>query len=152
MRSTRHWLYLTIACGILVIGSTFILAGNPLKWFSQQTSTPGSAQASDKTFHLVTGEFSTTTDDGKELEVYRFSPGHLTVHKGDHVTLHIHGVNGHEHHFEMKEFGVKDSVERGQTTTVTFTADQTGTFELVCTNHLTPEQGGPMVAYMTVLE
>lgn len=152
VKSTRQWLFLSFACGILLIVATFILAGNPLDWFSQQTATPESSQVNEKTFHIVTGEFKTTTDDGKELEVYRFSPGHLTVNKGDQVTLNIHGVNGHEHHFQLKEFGVSGTVERGKTTTVTFNADQAGTFELLCTNHATHEQGGPMVAYLTVLE
>lgn len=145
-------MYLSLTGGLLVIAAIFIFFVNPLDWFSQQASTSESSQATDKTFHIVTGEFKTTTDDGKELEVYRFSPGHLTVHKGDQVTLNIHGVNGHEHHFQLEAFGVSGSVERGKTTSVTFNADKTGTFELLCHNHATHEEGGPMVAYITVLE
>ena len=150
MSSRLHWLYLSIAFGLLVIGATVLLAGNPLEWFSEQTVSQQTEQANDKTFHIVTGEFQTTTDDGKELEVYRFSPGHITVNKGDDVTLYIHGVNGRTHNFQIKEFGVSGNVERGQTATVSFKADQTGTFELVCTDHATPETGGPMIAYLTV--
>lgn len=152
MKSTRHWLYLSFACGLLVIAATFIFAGNPFDWFSQQTSTSQSSQANEKTFHLMTGEFKTKTDDGKEVDVYRFSPGHITVNKGDQVTLNIHGVNGHEHHFQLEAFGVSGTVERGKTAAVTFNADQAGTFELVCTNHAVQDVGGPMVAYITVLD
>lgn len=152
VKSTRHWLYLSLICGLLVITATFIFVVNPLDWVSQQASTSQSSQTTDKTFHIVTGEFKTTTDDGQELEVYRFSPGHLTVNKGDQVTLNIHGVNGHEHQFQLDAFGVSGTVEQGKTTSVTFNADKPGTFELVCDNHATHEQGGPMVAYITVLE
>lgn len=151
MKTSRHWLFLSLACGLIVIGATVLLAGSPKEWFSQQTATEQMKETS-KTFDLVTGEFKTTTEDGKELEVYRFSPGYMTVNKGDNVTLNIHGVNGHEHHFEIKEFNVSGTVGKGETTTVNFNADQAGTFELICTNHATFEHGGPMVAYLTVLE
>lgn len=149
MKSSRHWLYLTLASGLLVIGATLILTGNPAEWFSQETA---SQQGNDQEFHIVTGEFKTTADDGQEHDVYRFSPGHLTVNKGDQVTLHIHGVNGHAHDFEIEAFGVNGTVERGDTATVSFHADQAGTFELVCTNHDTLENGGPMIGYLTVME
>ncbi|WP_054949889.1 cupredoxin domain-containing protein [Numidum massiliense] len=153
MKSTsRQWLILSLVTGLLVIGATVIVAGNALNWTSAKTTSQNDPSQVTKTFHIVTGEFKTKTADGQERDVYRFSPGHLTVLKGDRVTLNIHGINGHAHHFKIKEFGVSGTVKRGEVATVTFDADQAGTFELVCTNHRAAEDGGPMIAYITVLD
>lgn len=148
MKSTRHWLFLSVVSGLLVVGASFILTVNPFDGLSRETVSDTNTQ----TFHIVTGEYKTTTKDGQELEAYHFSPGHITVRKGDEVTFNIHGINGESHHFQMEEFGISGTVEKGKTTTVTFVADQVGTFELMCTNHATREHDGPMVAYVTVLE
>lgn len=148
-----HMLYLTLAVALLFVGAMFIFADQPVGWPSKQTAGGATKSASEaKTFHIVTGEFKTTTPEGKEIEAYRFSPGHLVVNKGDRVTLHIHGVNGSVHNFQLKDFGIKGSVKKGETATVTFTPDRTGTFELTCLNHANVEQGGPMIGYITVLE
>lgn len=47
--------------------------------------------------HMVTGEFKSTTDDGKEIEAYRWDPGTIFLEKGEKVRLKILGVNGKEH-------------------------------------------------------
>lgn len=153
MKASRHWFYLSIACGCILVGATLILLLNPTPGSSTMTS--GMTDESDqpeKVFHIVTGEFKTTNSSGEDMDIYIFNPAHLSVNQGDSVTLMIHGVNGAEHHFRIEAFGVSGTVKRGETTKVTFTADQAGTFELLCDTHSNKGDFAPMVGYITVLE
>ncbi|MDF2660736.1 MAG: cupredoxin [Paenibacillus sp.] len=62
--------HLLLAAGVLVLLSAFIL------YASQRESEPvAGAAAVERTIHLVTGEFKSTTPDGKEIEAYRWDPG-----------------------------------------------------------------------------
>ncbi|WP_219835849.1 cupredoxin domain-containing protein [Paenibacillus sp. R14(2021)] len=125
-----------------------VFAAVCLRW--NQSRAALAAPKEMKVFQLVTGEFKTKTDDGKELEVYRWDPGSIVVHKGDAVELRITGVNGKSHPFVIQELGVKGEVNKGQTTVVHFTADQRGTFAIECLVHTSISNGGPMVGYLTV--
>ncbi|MFC5652821.1 cupredoxin domain-containing protein [Paenibacillus solisilvae] len=125
-----------------------IIAAACLKW--NQSRAASALPQETRIFQLVTGEFSSTTDDGKEIEVYRWDPGSITVHQGDHVELHITGVNGKSHPFVIEELGIKGEVTKGKTTIVRFTATAKGTFPIVCLTHTTMEHGGPMVGYIYV--
>ncbi|SFI89568.1 Cupredoxin-like domain-containing protein [Paenibacillus sp. UNC496MF] len=120
-----------------------------LKWTASRDAM--SAPRETRAFELVTGEFKTTTKDGKELEVYRWDPASIVVHKGEAVELRITGVNGASHPFVIHELGVKGEVNKGQTTVVRFTAEQRGTFAIECLTHTSLANGGPMVGYITVL-
>lgn len=104
-----------------------------------------------KVFQLVTGEFQTKTDDGKELEVYRWDPGSLVIRKGTQVELHITGVNGASHAFVIQELGIRGTVHKGKTTIVRFKADKRGTFAIECLDHTSLANGGPMVGYISVV-
>ena len=104
----------------------------------------------DQIIQLVTGEFASKTDDGKEIEVYRFDPGTVIVNQGDNVELHITGVNGKSHPFVIEELGIKGEVTKGKTTIVKFHAKEKGTFPILCLTHTTMEHGGPMVGYIVV--
>lgn len=106
--------------------------------------------SSPKEYHLFTVEY-TTKMHGKEVEVYRWDPSSLIVRKGESVQLHIHGLHGTSHTFSLPDFQLQGRVQKGQTTTVTFTPQKTGTFPLICHEHRTRAQKGPMIAYITVL-
>ena len=79
-----------------------------------------SRASGDRVIQLVTGEFASKTDDGKEIEVYRWDPGTVIVNQGDNVELHITGVNGESHPFVIEELGIKGEVTKGKTTMVKF--------------------------------
>lgn len=125
-----------------------LTAGFALSW-NQSRATIAAAQGT-RVIQLVTGEFKTKTDDGKELEVYRFDPGTIVVSKGEHVELRITGVNGKSHPFVIQELGIKGEINKGQTTKVHFTAAQKGTYPIVCLTHTTLANGGPMIGYIVV--
>ncbi|WP_308638484.1 cupredoxin domain-containing protein [Paenibacillus silvisoli] len=125
-----------------------LLAAFSLRW--NQSRAASSVQQETRVFQLVTGEFKTKTDDGKELEVYRWDPGTLVVNKGDRVELRISGVNGKSHPFVIQELGIKGEVNKGQTTVVHFTADQRGTYPILCLTHTSLANGGPMIGYIVV--
>ncbi|QHW30815.1 hypothetical protein GZH47_08080 [Paenibacillus rhizovicinus] len=120
-----------------------------LRW--NQSNAAMSVPKETQVFQLVTGEFKTTLANGKELEVYRWDPASIVVHKGEVVELRITGVNGASHPFIIQELGIKGEVHKGQTTVVHFTADQRGTFAIECLTHSSLANGGPMVGYITVL-
>lgn len=101
-------------------------------------------------FWIVTNEIKTKLENGKEIEAYRWDPGFLTVEKGKPVTLHFYGVKGKAHPFVIEGLGVKGSVEKGKTTSVTFTPEQAGTYRVVCLTHATVAANGPMIGYLRV--
>jgi plastocyanin len=90
---------------------------------------------------IVTGEFKS----GK-MEAYRWDPGTVVMHQGDHVILKMFGVNGTKHPFVIQGLGVEGEVVKGKETVVKFQASVPGIYEIVCTSH--PE----MVGYLVVLD
>jgi plastocyanin len=70
-----------------------------------------------------------------EVSTYRWQPNQIIVNEGDEVTLEILGVNGAEHPSVIDGYDLSFTVKRGQLTTVTFTADKAGVFELRCGTH-----------------
>ncbi|CAM4330231.1 heme/copper-type cytochrome/quinol oxidase subunit 2 [Paenibacillus endophyticus] len=132
----------------IVVAVLIILTGVYLSW---DRSREVNAQPSEpRIFQLVTGEYSTTTADGKELEVYRWDPGSIVVNKGEPVELHITGVNGNSHPFVVEGLGIRGEVSKGKTTIVRFTAEKAGTYPIICLTHTDMRHGGPMVGYITV--
>ncbi len=115
---------------------------------------PSQVQATEeaaRVIHLYTIEHNATIN-GQKAEVYRWDPGQIVVKKGETVSLHIHGFHGKEHIFSIPKLNIKGKVHKGMTTTVTFSADQPGTYELICHNHFTSQQHGPMIGYITVID
>jgi plastocyanin len=63
---------------------------------------------------------------------FYFTPNKLTVNKGDKVTIIFHDDGG-THNFMLDEFRVKTAtIQGGNTTAVTFTADKAGSFQYYC--------------------
>ena len=75
-----------------------------------------------------------------QVSTYMFSPGAMTVVKGDNVTLRLFGVNGDEHAIWVEAPDGSRVVEssvlnRGREISLNFTADETGHYKLVCGSH-----------------
>ncbi len=63
---------------------------------------------------------------------FKFSPAEIRVKKGDNVKI-IFKNDGGMHDWVLDEFNVRTNrIKSGQTETVEFTADKTGTFEYYC--------------------
>ena len=80
--------------------------------------------------------------DGNKVKVFmtairsHLNPEHITVNKGDEVTIHITNLEravDETHAFGISSLNVHASVEPGKTTTVKFVADQEGVFPYYCT-------------------
>lgn len=102
------------------------------------------------TFHMVTGEFAGKTEDGKEIEAYRWDPGTINVSKGQEVTIQIYGVNGQEHPFYIEGTDYRGVVKKGKETELKVQFDKEGIYRLICSAHSTIEHSGPMIAYIIV--
>jgi heme/copper-type cytochrome/quinol oxidase subunit 2 len=147
MTTPRQWLTLTITFLLVLIAATLLL----VPWFDDRTVIQEWTETPEKTFHLVAVEYKSEVN-GREIEVYRWDPGSIVVNKGDRVNLILHGIHGKVHNFSLKEFGVSGVVQKGEKTRVSFTADKPGTYQLICHDHGTVENNGPMIAYITVLD
>jgi len=79
-----------------------------------------------------------------EVSTYRWDPNQVIVNQGDEVTLQILGVNGAEHPSVIDGYDISFTVKRGQLTTVTFTADKAGVFEIRCGTHQ-PSMTGELI-------
>jgi len=141
----KQWLFLVPAVLFFILTSWYLT--QPV---TMETSGQSVASKDDFTFQLVTGEFSTKTDDGKEIEAYRWDPGTIVVPKGQEVTISIYGVNGKEHPFYIEGTDYKGTVQKGKETIIKARFDEEGTYRLICTAHSTIEKNGPMIGYIVV--
>ncbi|WP_376789116.1 Sec-dependent nitrous-oxide reductase [Thermoflexus sp.] len=65
-----------------------------------------------------------------------FKPEHVHVRKGDHVIWHITNIERARdatHGFALSGYNISLSLEPGETATIEFDADQSGTFPFYCT-------------------
>ena len=79
--------------------------------------------------------------NGKNVEVFmtavrsHFNPERVAVNQGDHVVWHITNVERTQdatHGFAIPAYNVNLSLEPGETETITFDANQAGTFSYYC--------------------
>jgi nitrosocyanin len=78
---------------------------------------------------------------------YSFVPSSLNLKKGETVKVTFKNVGALPHDLVVDELGLKTKVVKGgDTDTVTFTADKTGTFEMYCSvgNHRAQGMKGPV--------
>ncbi|GBF78287.1 hypothetical protein PA598K_06911 [Paenibacillus sp. 598K] len=140
--SRKHLKLLGIALLLVVLTAAY------LKW--NQSQMMAGTPSADRIIHLVTVEYKTKLNDGKELEVYRWDPGTIRVRSGERVQLHITGVNGGSHPFVIEGLGIKGEVRKGETTIVEIDAERPGTYPILCLTHTAASQLSPMVAYIEV--
>ena len=62
---------------------------------------------------------------------FEFTPNPVRVSKGEHVRLVITAVD-HDHGFKLDAFGINQSIKKGTSVTIEFTADKAGTFPFRC--------------------
>src|SRR3989344_2388548 len=116
---------------IIVLAAILFLAGaqEPAPIENEE---PGTNQS--MTTPPPSGQTREFTISGKPFE---FSQKEITVNRGDTVKINFRSENG-MHDFVVDEFGAKtDTLQTGQSDTITFVADKTGTFEYYCSvgNH-----------------
>lgn len=120
-----------VACGNLVEKNN-ATAPDPTKVDSAPTTmkgidNPKADQAQNNKKAVVTGakQFTVTATN------FTFAPSIITVKKGDQVTLTMVGKEG-DHGLAIPAFGVSKTFNQGETVTVSFTADKTGSFPFFC--------------------
>lgn len=136
--------FLGVIVFLAIIGSLW------LSMKSDATPTIGGQSEQVREIHMVTGEFKSTTEDGKEIEAYRWDPGTIVLEKGEKVLLKILGVNGKEHPFIIEGTELKGVVKKGAETEVPLQFEKEGTYRLICLSHPSAEHNGPMIAYIVV--
>lgn len=129
---------------LIVISSWIILKGGDMVVFNQQN------RQKARNIHMVTGEFKSKMNNGKELEAYRWDPGTIFLKKGEDVNLYIYGINGKKHPFYIEGTNLKGSVAKGEEVLVPLHFEKLGTYRLICQTHFDKYHNGPMIAYIVV--
>jgi cytochrome c oxidase subunit 2 len=62
---------------------------------------------------------------------YEYNPSAIQVRQGERVRLIIKALD-RKHGFQIKKFGIKTELEKGEETVVEFVADKAGTFQFKC--------------------
>ena len=77
------------------------------------------------------------TEGVREFKVtarkYEFSPATIQVKRGDRVRLILTAAD-HEHGFKLDAFHIVRELPKGETVTLEFTADQSGSFPFHCSH------------------
>jgi heme/copper-type cytochrome/quinol oxidase subunit 2 len=109
MRSRRR----TVALASLALAAATMVAGC----------------SDEKTDHLKAADGPLESGNG-------ITPVKLTAHKGRKVVITVtNTAKDKEHGFSIDEFGVKETIGQGKTTTVKFKADKAGTYRVYCQIH-----------------
>lgn len=142
IRLRKSWLLLALA----------VVVSSVLWYVLQDRSTVETAERAGEIFelHMVTSESKSTTEDGHEIEAYRWDPGTLYIPKDKEITLRIYGVNGMEHPFYVEGTDIKGTVKKGEETLINLHFSEPGVYRLICTAHSNIENNGPMIAYLIV--
>lgn len=138
----KHFYQLSAALLLILIGWVYLNRENILPTLGEPTS--------ERTIHMVVGEFKSTTADGKTIEAYRWDPGTIAVKKGERIKLSILGINGESHPFFIEGLNISGEIKKGKETIVHFTAGQAGTYRLICMTHTDMAHNGPMIGYIEV--
>lgn len=140
----KWFLFLSVICICLLVGGWFMTRPEAVE------TTGPSTGAKKFEINMVTGEFTSTGDDGKEIEAYRWDPGTINVPKNEPIKLSIYGVNGKEHPFYIEGTNIKGTVKKGKETLLNLRIKKEGVYRLICTAHHNIKNNGPMIAYIEV--
>ncbi len=127
----------------LITVVVFLAAIGVGAYMYMQGATPVSTPVSTDTVTPTTvPEDVETPDDEVTIEVsgknFEFTPSEITVKQGQTVTINFTSEDGGPHDLVIDEFDVAtEQVASGETSSVTFVADQAGEFEYYCSvgNH-----------------
>jgi plastocyanin len=100
----------------------FVLPGLVLLAACGSTGSPGAA---------ATGGTRVSVDAQDSM----FRPTTITVRAGDRVTLTINNRDAYEHNFSVPELKLSQDVEKGASSTVTFTASGGSNLQFFCKYH-----------------
>ena len=93
---------------------------------TQASPTPGAGTTSPQT----QGEVRGITVEGDE---YAFSPESITVEAGERIRLTFKNMGNLPHNFAIDELGISTkTIAGGNSDTIEFTAETTGTFAFYC--------------------
>lgn len=136
---------------LILIGALAVVAIIGM-FYVQSLFANTTAMATSQTaeYHIAIVEFEAKTADGREYDVYRFDPGTIYVQHGQQVTLTFHGVHGSHHPIEIEGYNIRNAVAKGESTSISFTADQKGTFRIICSTHSGHDSSVPMIGYLVV--
>ena len=122
----------------LLLGCGSITTPTPAS-SSTGSSTTGSGAPSTSASPYAkyyTPKGSATIQAGQPLSItagdFYFQPNTLTVAKGTAVTLEVKNVTSIPHNFTVDQFKVNVALPAGQTTKISFTPSQTGTYYFYC--------------------
>jgi cytochrome c oxidase subunit 2 len=94
-----------------------------------------------------------TQDEPQRIEItaqrFAFSPGEITVKKGQPVVLVIHSTDV-EHGLRLKDFGVNVQIKPGKTLEVKFTPNKVGDFVGHCAVFCGPGHGAMAIKFHVV--
>ena len=79
-------------------------------------------------------QFEVTLADPAGSGSYEFKPDNLTFKVGETVTFTFNAQTEF-HTFTVDDLGIDEPVDGGSSSTLTFTFDKAGTFELICIPH-----------------
>jgi plastocyanin len=151
---------------VVIIGLVFFFSGSPEEGSDARDTTPETqntqneqSEAMDEESVTVSGEADISVDDisvvsetevGAEPAVREFtidsfgfgySQEEIRVNEGDTVTINLTNSGGY-HDWVVDEFdAATEKINGGGETSVTFVADETGTFEYYCSVGNHREQG-----------
>ncbi len=110
---------------VVLAGGYFVLSGSQVKPSPTPTTT-----ATEPGRTLDASEVKEIIIEGKE---YSFSPSSITVTKGEKILLTFKNTGRFAHNLTIDELKVSTkTVAGGQSDTVIFTADKSGTFSFFC--------------------
>ena len=141
----KQWIFIVLALLFIAIAGWYLV--QPVSIY-----TTGQAKDSKNNYsiQMITSEFATKTESGKEIESYRWDPGTIVVPKGEEISISIFGVNGKEHPFYIEGTDYKGVVQKGKETIIHAKFNEEGTYRLICSTHSTIETSGPMIGYIVV--
>ncbi|MDN4074189.1 cupredoxin domain-containing protein [Fictibacillus sp. CENA-BCM004] len=140
----KKWILAIILFICLGMGTWYVVK-------PEAVETAGSPAASKRlVINMVTGEFKSQLENGKEIEAYRWDPGTIHIPYDQPVTLSIYGVNGKEHPFFIEGTDVKGTVVKGKETVLHLRFKKQGIYRLICKTHSDISHNGPMIAYLVV--
>ncbi|VVB98770.1 Nitrous-oxide reductase [uncultured archaeon] len=99
---------------------------------TQQNASPGpGTSAVPATGSPSASPSATTKEFSITAKQFEFLPSTITVNKGDTVKLNLTSADV-AHGIALPDFGVSKEIPAGETVSVEFTADKSGTFTFFC--------------------
>src|SRR3989344_5582778 len=123
---------------ILIIGGFLLLKNNTVAPTESDVGLRMPVPGSDVEEMVLEEEVvdvssATVKEFSVDASPFKFSPANITVNKGDTVKITLTNVEG-THDLKLDEFtGASTRIlKTGETQTITFVADKSGTFEYYC--------------------